>query len=76
MAIKRYPLTKELLDDARTDRDASKESQFAVESPRGLSVRIRGGEVAYYVRYPNLKLRCRFHISGDSSASSGSSNGP
>jgi hypothetical protein len=50
MAIKRYPLTKELLDHARTDRDAGKESQFAVESPRGLSVRIRGGEVAYYVQ--------------------------
>jgi hypothetical protein len=50
MAIKRYPLTKELLDDARTDRDAGKESQFAIESPRGLSVRIRGGEVAYYVQ--------------------------
>jgi hypothetical protein len=50
MAIKRHPLTKELLNDARTDRDAGKESQFAIESPRGLSVRVRGGEVAYYVQ--------------------------
>src|SRR5271163_2297047 len=50
MAIKRFPLTKELLDHARTDRDAGKESQFAIESPRGLNVRIRGGEVAYYVQ--------------------------
>ena len=47
---KRHPLTKELLNHARTDRDAGRECQFAIESPRGLTVRVRGGEVAYYVQ--------------------------
>jgi integrase len=48
--LKRHPLTKELLNDARNKRDAGEECQFAIEDPRGLSLRIRGGEVAYYVQ--------------------------
>jgi hypothetical protein len=50
MANKRYALTKELLSEAGAKRDADAECQFAIDNPRGLSIRVRGGEVAYYVQ--------------------------
>jgi integrase len=50
MANKRYALTKDLLRDAREKHDTGEECQFAMDNPRGLSVRVRGGEVAYYVQ--------------------------
>ena len=50
MASKRYALTKDLLRDAAEKRDAGADCQFAIDNPRGLSIRVRGGEVAYYVQ--------------------------
>ena len=50
MANKRYALTKDLLSDAGEKRDAGAECQFAIDNPRGLSIRVRSGEVAYYVQ--------------------------
>lgn len=50
MANKRYALTKDLLRDAGEKRDTGEECQFAIDNPRGLSIRVRGGEVAYYVQ--------------------------
>jgi len=50
MASKRYALTKDLLQDAARKRDDDAECQFAIDNPRGLSIRVRGGEVAYYVQ--------------------------
>jgi hypothetical protein len=50
MASKRYALTKDLLRDAGEKRDARKECQFAIGNPRGLTVRVRSGEVAYYIQ--------------------------
>src|SRR5258708_12104980 len=50
MASKRYALTKDLLHDAAQKRDDDAECQFAIDNPRGLSIRVRGGEVAYYVQ--------------------------
>jgi hypothetical protein len=50
MASKRYALTKDVLRDAAEKRDAGADCQFAIDNPRGLSIRVRGGEVAYYVQ--------------------------
>jgi hypothetical protein len=50
MANKRYALTKGLLRDAGEKRDAREDCQFAIDNPRGLSIRVRGGEVAYYAQ--------------------------
>src|ERR1700730_13232145 len=50
MANKRYALTKDLLREACKERDARKDCQFAIDNPRGLSIRVRNGEVAYYVQ--------------------------
>jgi hypothetical protein len=59
MARKRYALTKDLLQDAAQKRDDDAECQFAIDNPRGLSIRVRGGEVAYYIqartRVPGVK---------------------
>ncbi|WP_085384989.1 hypothetical protein [Bradyrhizobium canariense] len=43
-------MTKELLSEADAKREAGGECQFAIDNPRGLSIRVRGGEVAYYVQ--------------------------
>jgi hypothetical protein len=50
MASKRYALTKDLLRDAGEERDSGRECQFAIDNPRGLTVRVRSGEVAYYIQ--------------------------
>jgi hypothetical protein len=49
MASKRYALTKDLLQKAAQKRDDDAECQFAIDNPRGLTIRVRGGEVTYYV---------------------------
>ncbi|QND71942.1 hypothetical protein [Tardiphaga robiniae] len=56
MANKRYALTQDLLREARQKRQERTDSQFAIDNPRGLSIRVRGGEIAYYVQ-ARTKLR-------------------
>src|SRR4051812_46049788 len=50
MANKRHALTKDLLSEAGAKSDADVECQFAIDNPRGLSIRVRGREAAYYVQ--------------------------
>src|SRR3981189_13822 len=50
MANKRYALTKDLLQDADQKREDDAEGPLAIENPRGRSIRVRGGEVAYYIQ--------------------------
>lgn len=47
---KRYALDKELLTEVRQKRDAGIDCQFAIDHPRGLSIRVRNGETAYYIQ--------------------------
>lgn len=50
MKNRRHVLSKDLVDLAKADRDAGRDSQYALESPRGLSVRVRAGEISYTVQ--------------------------
>src|ERR1700739_3585858 len=50
MPSKRSALTRALLQEAAQKRDDNGECQFAIDNPRGLSIRVRGGEAAYYVQ--------------------------
>jgi hypothetical protein len=47
---KRYALAKELLAEVRQKRDTGIDFQFAIDNPRGLSIRVRNGETAYYIQ--------------------------
>lgn len=49
-AKKRHALTKTLLEEARASRDRKIDANFAIDNPRGLSIRIRNGEIQYYVQ--------------------------
>ena len=47
MANKRYTLTKDLLRDAGEKRDTGEDCQFAIDNPRGLSIRILKAKLLY-----------------------------
>lgn len=46
----RYPLTKDLIEKVREQRKAGAVCQFAIENPRGLALRVRNGDAAYYIQ--------------------------
>lgn len=46
----RYALTQDLLQKVRKERDAGANCQFAIDNPRGLNIRVRNGEAAYYIQ--------------------------
>ena len=46
----RYALTQDLLQKVRQRRDAGTDCQFAIDNPRGLNVRVRNGDAAYYIQ--------------------------
>lgn len=47
---KRHALTHSLLADARLLQANKTDATFAIDNPRGLSVRVRNGEIYYYVQ--------------------------
>jgi hypothetical protein len=48
--VQRYALTNQLLSEARQARDQKEERQWPIDHPRGLFIRARHGECAYYVQ--------------------------
>ena len=48
--VQRYALTHQLLSEARQARDQEQERQWPIDHPRGLLIRVRHGECAYYVQ--------------------------
>lgn len=47
---KRYALTNSLLADARAALASKTDATFAIDNPRGLSIRVRNEEISYYVQ--------------------------
>jgi hypothetical protein len=47
---KRHALTNSLLGEARAALASKKDASFAIDNPRGLSIRVRNEEIAYYVQ--------------------------
>lgn len=46
----RHALTRSLLDKARQARKNSLDCQFAIDNPRGTLIRVRNGEISYFVQ--------------------------
>lgn len=64
---RRFALTQALLAEVRRARDAGENCQFAIDNPRGLFVRVRAGEAAFYVqsRGPNGLKKRRLSLIGE-----------
>jgi hypothetical protein len=64
---RRFALTQGLLAEVRRARDAGEDRQFAIDNPRGLSVRVRAGEAAFYVqsRGPNGIKKRKLSLIGE-----------